>query len=288
MPHDPHGFSALMITTGREPTLPPDFVSDASPSPAVEDTPEYVETIQRRLQLTHQQMTSPPATPTTNPYQISNLIFALTIPSERTSKPAPRWKGPYRACRVPNEYQIVYEDNGLERTIHVNHAKPAKFTAPDLPEPVPPVDAPRPPLGYFSAGLARRPPKPCTPPENPSVAPAPPAASAENSMPSPVAAPANQHPEPASLHQRSPRLNPEPNQAHAILSPPEDRPPHSTNRSKMARTYPLTIGYNDSMGSKANPLSFASLRLVDLCNGHSQYLSTMGSSAAPPHRSGII
>ena len=44
----------------------------------------------------------------------------------------------------------------------------------------------------------------------------------------------------------------------------------------MARTYPLTIGYNDSRGSKANPLSFASLRLVDLRNRHSQYLSTMG------------
>ena len=44
----------------------------------------------------------------------------------------------------------------------------------------------------------------------------------------------------------------------------------------MARTYPLTIEYKDSLGSKANPLSFASLRLVDLRNGHSQYLSTMG------------
>ena len=30
------------------------------------------------------------------------------------------------------------------------------------------------------------------------------------------------------------------------------------------------------MGSKVNPLSFASLRLVDLRNGHSQYLTTMG------------
>ena len=29
------------------------------------------------------------------------------------------------------------------------------------------------------------------------------------------------------------------------------------------------------MGSKENPLSFASLRLVDLRNGQSQYLSTM-------------
>ena len=43
----------------------------------------------------------------------------------------------------------------------------------------------------------------------------------------------------------------------------------------MARTYPLTFGYNESMRSKENPLSFASLRLVDLRNGQSQYLSTM-------------
>ena len=43
----------------------------------------------------------------------------------------------------------------------------------------------------------------------------------------------------------------------------------------MARTYPLTVGYNESMGSKENPLSFASLRLVDLRNSQSQYLSTM-------------
>ena len=43
----------------------------------------------------------------------------------------------------------------------------------------------------------------------------------------------------------------------------------------MAHTYPLTVSYNDSMGSKENPLSFATLRLVDLRNGQSQYLSTM-------------
>ena len=43
----------------------------------------------------------------------------------------------------------------------------------------------------------------------------------------------------------------------------------------MARTYRLTVSYNESMGSKENPLSFASLRLVDLRNGQSQYLSTM-------------
>ena len=109
MPHEPHGFSALMIAMGCEPTLPPDLTSDASPSPAAEDPAEYVETIRQRFQLTHQQIAVPPTAPTTNPYQISSLIFALTTPPERTSKLAPRWKGPYRVCRIPNEYQVAYK-----------------------------------------------------------------------------------------------------------------------------------------------------------------------------------
>ena len=50
MPHEPHGFSASMIATGREPTLPPDLTSAASPSPAAKDTEEYIETIRQRLQ----------------------------------------------------------------------------------------------------------------------------------------------------------------------------------------------------------------------------------------------
>ena len=89
------------------------------------------------------------------------------------TKLAPQWKGPYRVCRMLNEYQVTYEDGGLERTIHINHAKPAKFTAPDLPEPVPPAEAPRPPLGHLPAGLARRPPKPRAPPAHPRLTPIP-------------------------------------------------------------------------------------------------------------------
>ena len=78
MPHKPHGFSALMVATGHEPVLPPDLVSNTSPSPASEDAPGYVETIQQQLQLTHQQMTAPPAAPTSNPYQEGNLVYVLT------------------------------------------------------------------------------------------------------------------------------------------------------------------------------------------------------------------
>ena len=195
MPHEPHGFSASMIATGREPTLPPDLHLDTNPSLSAEDPAAYVETIQKRLQLTHQQMTTPPPSPAANPYQVGSLIFALTTPPERTSKLAPRWKGPYRVCCIPNEYQVVYKDGNVERTIHINHAKPAKFTTPGLPEPVPPTEAPCPPLGYLPAGFARRPAKPRTPPADSSVAPAPPpappAAPAENAMPPPASVPAN-------------------------------------------------------------------------------------------------
>ena len=221
-------------------------------------------------------MTIPPAAPTTNPYQIGSLIFTLTITPERTTKLAPQWKGPYRVCRIPNEYQAVYEDGEVERTIHINHAKPAKFTAPDLPEPVPPVEESRSPLGYLPAGFTHKPAKPRAPPANHSVAARlPPAA------PAVPAVPANQNTEPAPPRQCSPRLNPDLGHAHAIKSQPPARQPHSApitrtaNRPEMARTYPLTISYNDSMGSKENPLSFANLRLLDLRNGHSQYFSTL-------------
>ena len=277
MPDEHHGFSASMIATGREPTL----TSDASPSPAAKNPAEYVETIRQRLQLTHQQMAAPPTSPTANPYQIGSLIFAPTTPSKRTSKLAPRWKGPYRVCRIP-EYQVVYEDGKVERTNHVNHAKPAKFTAPDLPEPVPPVEEPRPPLGYLPAGFTHKPSKPRSPPLNhDEAAMPPPAVPAVPAAPLPTAAPANQNPEPAPLRRCSPRLNPELGHAHAIKSQLPARQPHSApksrtaNRPEMAGTYPLTVSYNDSMGSRENPLSFASLRLVDLRNGQSQYLSTL-------------
>ena len=276
MPDEPHGFSASMIATGREPTLPPDLHLDTHPSPSADDPTSYVETIIQRLQLTHQQVTSPPPTPAANPYQVGSLIYALTTPPERTSKLAPRWKGPYRVCRIPNEYQVVYEDGNVERTIHINHAKPAKFTAPDLPKPVPPPETPHPPLGYLPAGFAHRPTKPHAPPANSSVAPAPPAAAAENAMPPPATAPANQQLEPAPLRRQSPRLNPVQGHAHAIKDSPVTQPHHSSKHSRMARTYPLTVNFNERLGSKANPLSFTSLQLVGLRNGHSQYLSTIG------------
>ena len=54
MVHEPHGFSASMIATGREPTLPPDLEGDACASPSLEDPVAYVDMVKQRLALTHQ------------------------------------------------------------------------------------------------------------------------------------------------------------------------------------------------------------------------------------------
>ena len=208
----------------------------------------------------------------------------MTTPPERASKLSPRWKGPFRVCRIPNDYQIVYEDGEVRRTIHVNHTKPAKFTAHGLPEPMPAPETHRPPFGYLPAGLlGPHPPPPASAAPagdsscsstTASTAPQP-AAPAESEMQPPATTPANQRPEPTPCPRRSPRLNSEPGRVCAIKGPPGN-PPHQSEKSpRMARTYSFTVPCNQCLGARADPLSFASLRLVDLRNGQSQYLSTL-------------
>ena len=284
MSHEPHGFSVSMVATGREPTLPPDVQQDAHASSSVDDPADYVEVITQRLQLTHQQMASPSPPAVANPYQEGSLIYTMATPPERSNKLTPRWKGPFRVRRIPNEYQVVYEVGAMWRTVHVNHTKPAKFTAPDLPEPVPPPEILRPSFGYLSAGLLGPRPPPlasAAPTEGSSSSPTaaspaqPPAAPTTSEMQPPATAPANQQQEPTFHPRRSPRLNPGSDRVCAMKGPPRNPSPQSEKSSRMARTYPLTVSYNECLGARANRLSFASLCLEDLRNGQSQYLSNM-------------
>ena len=207
MSHEPYGFSASMVATGREPTLPPDVQQDAHASPSIDDPADYVEVITQRLQLTHQQMTSPSPPAVANLYQEGSLIYTMTTPLELSNKLTPRWKGPFRVRRIPNEYQVVYEDGAMWHIVYINHTKPAKFTAPDLPDPVPAPETPHPAFGYLPSGLlGPHPPPPpaaAAPTEGPSLSPttaspAPqPAAPAASEMQPPATASANQQPEPA-------------------------------------------------------------------------------------------
>ena len=207
----------------------------------------------------------------------------MTTPPERSNKLTPRWKGPFRVRRIPNEYPVIYEDGAMWPMVYINHTKPAKFSAPDLPEPVPAPETPRPSFGYLPSGLLgpHPPPASAAPTEGSSpsattASPVPqPAATAASEMQSPATVPANQQPEPAFRPRRSPRLNPEPGRVCTIKGPPGNRSPQSEKSSRMARTYPLTVPYNQCLFARADRLSFASLCLEGLKNGQSQYLSTL-------------
>ena len=204
----------------------------------------------------------------------------------------------------------MYEDGPAWRTVHVNHTKPAKFTAADLPAPAPTPEPPRPALGYLPRGLQRTCPPLPPPPRRP-------ASPAGDSSPSPTASmpmlsaaspPASQPPAreassanknaasrqchslssatepqpPASpwanknsgtevRPRRSARLNP---QAYAIKSPHEAPAPQSLTSDEMARTYPISLEYNQCLGEKEDPYSFPSVYLEDLRNGDLEYLVT--------------
>ena len=267
-----------MVATGREPTIPPDLQNDACASPSLDNPTDCVEVLRQRLSLTHQQITAPPPPASANPHQEGSLIFVMTTPPERANKLTPRWKGPFRVKRVPNPYQMVYEDGSVWRTVHVNHTKPAKLTAPDLPLPTTAPEPPRPALGYLPRSLQRPwsrplPPQAAAPVEGtspPPVAsrPTPPAASLPTSqrpnreipstnrnlassprlssppvteMQPPIAPPANQNLGSTFRPGRSARLNPGLDQACTIKGPPRTRAPQSQHIRKMAQTYPLSL-----------------------------------------------
>ena len=299
MAHEPHGFSASMIATGREPTLPPDNESNACASPSLDDPASYVEAVKKRLTLTHQQMVPLPAPAAANPYQEGSLIFALTTPPERANKLAPRWKGPFAVRRVPNPYQVVYEDGSACITIHINHSKPAKLPATGFPAPIPAPEPPRPALGYLPRSMQRPLPRQPPPPPQPAApaegSPSPPtsffaatpptsrwltraavtanrnSASRSAQLPPNAPARANENSRPGHQLRRSARLT---SRACTIKSAAPPPAPQSLSKT-MARTYPLSLDFNQFLGSKEDRYSFSRVHLEDLHNGETEYLVTV-------------
>ena len=302
MVHEPHGFSASMIATGREPSLPPDLDSEACASPATEDPVAYVDMVRQRLALTHQQMTSPPAPEAPNPYHEGDLIFVMTTPPERTNKLAPRWKGPFVVKRVPNAYQVTYEDGMVWRTVHINHAKPAKAPPGGFPVPVAPPAPASPPHKYSSRNLSWR--KPAPPPQSaapaegspqpaaPVAEPAQPRVASHPASPSPsrptTRSSANQNTAPRSEPRSPPtqgstnensRLSPPLRRserlktaAHHINRPTQAAPAHSQPTVNMARTYPYSLSYDACIGDTEDAYSFSSIYIEDLQSGQRTYI----------------
>ena len=243
MVHEPHGFSASMIATGREPTLPPDLEGDACAYPSLEDPVAYVDMVRQRFALTHQQMTPPPAPVAINPYHEDDLIVVMTTPPERSSKLAPRWKGPFFIKRVPNAYQVTYEDDMVWRTVHINHVKPAKTPAGGFPVPMSTPEPPLPPLLYLPRSYQWKRPAKLPQPAAPAAEPPQPAAPAAG--PTQPAAPTAEPTQPA--------------EAPRAATPPPSRPTtrSSANRNLAPRfepRSPATPGRTNENSRLGQPL----------------------------------
>ena len=194
---------------------------------------------------------------------------------------------------------MTYEDGLVWRTIHVNHAKPAKLPATGFPAPIPTPEPPRPALGYLPRSMQRPlpcqkpppPPQSATPAEgSPVPAAASPAATPPSSRrstraatnrnsapratqpPPPAPGRANDNSRPGQQLRRSARLTPK---VCAIKSPPLPAAPQSSSKNAMARTYPLSLAFNQCLGSKEDPYSFSSIHLEDLSSGEQEYLVTV-------------
>ena len=270
MVHEPHGFSASMITTGREPTLPPDLEGDACASPALEDPASYVEAVKKRLTLTHQQMTPPPAPVATNSYCEGSLIFVMTTPPEHSNKLTPRWKGPFFVKRVPNPYQVTY-------------AKPARTPPDGFPAPLPLPEPPRPTLGYLPRSLQRplsrrplSPPGPAAPTAgSPHPVAAPPATTPPSTRPTTRSA-AKRSSAPRAVQQ--PPTAPGRTNENSRLSQPLRHSAHLTSRPCAVKSHPQPaapqlLKYGQCLGHKKDPYSFCSLVLEHLHSGRKEYLA---------------
>ena len=289
MVHEPHGFSASMIATGREPSLPPDLEGDACVSPSTEDPVAYVDMVRQRLALTHQQMTPPPAPVVSNPYHEDDLIFVMTTPPERTNKLTPRWKGPFVVKRIPNTYQVTYEDDMVWRTVHVNHVKPAKTPTGGFPVPMSPPAPPSPSpmclLRNYSWKKPAKPPQPAAPTEG-SPQPAAPVAEPTQPAATPSAAappPSRPTTRSSARHQLAPRSEPR-SPATPAKTPTNSQTGQPLRRSARLNPRVCAVGsrprpaapqllrYEQCLDSREGPHSFCSLVLEDLHTGHKEYL----------------
>ena len=91
-------------------------------------------------------------------------------------------------------------------------------------------------------------------------------------QPPPAPGRTNDNSRPGQQLRRSACLTPRP---CAIKSPPQPATAQLRSNPKMARTYPLSLDYNQCLGSKEDPYSFSSIFLEDLHSGHQEYLVTI-------------
>ena len=176
------------------------------------------------------------------------------------------------------------------RTVHVNHAKPAKAPPGGFPVPTAPATSAISPPKYSSRNLSWRkppPPQPAAPVAEPSQ-PRAPAHPASPSLSRPTARSSTNQEAAPLPEQRSPPPQPRANEnsrsdpplrrserlkANRLIDrPTQAAPAHSQPSINMARTFPYSLSYDACIGDEEQAYNFSSIYLEDLQTGRSTYI----------------
>ena len=162
------------------------------------------------------------------------------------------------------------------RTVHVNHAKPAKAPTGSFPVPAPPPAPPSPPPKYLSRnytwGKPAKPPQSATPTEGSSQPAAPAAEPAQPAATSQPASTPPSRPTTRSSANENSRLGPPLQRSERLKTATQTAPAHSAHNVNMAQTYPYSLSYDTCLGPTIDPFSFSSVYIEELGSGHRVYI----------------
>ena len=108
-----HGYSASQIMWGQGMNLPTDLIHTPENS-GEGDRSKYVKDLGRELRKVRKRVApfnQAARQPLTNPFQEGDLLLTYRQQMEKkTHKLSPRWRGPCKVVKIPNSFQVVYED----------------------------------------------------------------------------------------------------------------------------------------------------------------------------------
>ena len=120
-----HGYSASQVMWGQGMNLPTDLLHGTK-SVREQDRHQFVQNMGKELRGIREKVgpfNKNREKVATNPFREGDLILIHQQPMERTHKLSPKWQGPYKVTKVPNPFQVQYQDEEKEKTTHVQIAK---------------------------------------------------------------------------------------------------------------------------------------------------------------------
>ena len=120
-----HGYSASEVMWGQGMNLPTDLTHGAM-SEKEEDQHQFVKNIGKELKEIREKVqpfNQNKKKVAINPFKEGDLILIHQQPRGRTHKLSPRWRGPFKVNKIPNPFQVQYEDEGRETIMHVRSCK---------------------------------------------------------------------------------------------------------------------------------------------------------------------